>query len=117
MDGSYTQGCNVVLADNFLMAVCMFRPMLMFVLMFLLMSAKDLVLERKQRTLDRLRLAHPSTTDLVAGFFLAGMVVGLAQAVVLLLGDGEKAAGAEIVRGGLPFTLGRAVWKALASTA
>ena len=58
---------------------------LMFILMFLLMSAKDLVLERKQRTLDRLRLAHPSTTDLVAGFFLAGMVVGLAQAVVLLL--------------------------------
>jgi hypothetical protein len=37
--------------------------------------------------------------------------------VVLLLGDGERAAGAEIVRGGLPFTLGRAVWKALSSTA
>jgi len=36
--------------------------------------------------------------------------------VVLLLDGGEKAAGAEIVRGGLPFTLGRAVWKALAFT-
>lgn len=36
--------------------------------------------------------------------------------VVLLLEGGQKAAGAEIVRGGLPFTLGRAVWKALAFT-
>lgn len=34
--------------------------------------------------------------------------------VVLLLDSGEKVSGAEIVRGGLPFTLGRAVWKALA---
>ncbi len=36
--------------------------------------------------------------------------------VVLQLESGDKAAGAEIVRGGLPFTLGRAVWKALAFT-
>jgi len=57
---------------------------LMFILMFMLMSAKDLVLERRQRTLDRLRLAHPSTADLIAGFFLAGMVVGLLQAALLL---------------------------------
>ncbi|HOX26290.1 MAG TPA: ABC transporter permease [Candidatus Krumholzibacteria bacterium] len=57
---------------------------LMFILMFLLMSAKDLVLERRQRTLDRLRLAWPTTADLVAGFFLAGMVVGLLQAALLL---------------------------------
>jgi ABC-2 type transport system permease protein len=57
---------------------------LMFILMFLLMSAKDLVLERQQRTLDRLRLAHPSTADLVAGFFLSGMVVGVLQAAALL---------------------------------
>jgi hypothetical protein len=35
---------------------------------------------------------------------------------VLLLDGGKKAVGAEIVRAGLPFTLGRAVWQALAST-
>ena len=35
--------------------------------------------------------------------------------VVLLLDGGERVAGAELVRGGLPFTLGRAVWKALAA--
>ncbi|MDJ0923137.1 MAG: hypothetical protein QNJ77_01140 [Acidimicrobiia bacterium] len=35
--------------------------------------------------------------------------------VVLVLDDGGKVAGAELVRGGLPFTLGRAVWKALAA--
>ena len=58
--------------------------MLMFVLMFLLMSAKDLVFERRHRTLDRLRLTHASTADLVAGFFLAGVTVGLLQAAILL---------------------------------
>lgn len=57
---------------------------LMFILMFLLMSAKDLVTERRQRTLDRLRIALPSMFDLLAGFFLAGVVVGLFQAVMLL---------------------------------
>jgi len=57
---------------------------LMFILMFLLMSAKDLVFERRHGTLNRLRLAWPSTADLVLGFFLAGMVVGLLQAAVLL---------------------------------
>ncbi len=54
---------------------------LMFILMFMLMSAKDLVLERRNRTLDRLRLTQAvHGTDLVAGFFLAGMsVLGLVQ--------------------------------------
>lgn len=35
--------------------------------------------------------------------------------VVLALGDGRKAAGAALVQGGMPFTLARAVWEALAS--
>ncbi|MBD3221165.1 hypothetical protein GF314_07955 [bacterium] len=58
---------------------------LMFILMFMLMSAKDLVLERQNRTLDRLRIAHPSTGDLVLGFFLSGFVLGLVQGGLLLL--------------------------------
>ena len=58
---------------------------LMFILMFMLMSAKDLVQEHRQRTLDRLRLAWPSTGDIVAGFFLAGCLVGLFQAALLLV--------------------------------
>jgi ABC-2 type transport system permease protein len=57
---------------------------LMFILMFLLMSAKDLVEERRHRTLDRLRLAWPSSADLVLGYFLAGMAVGGFQAALLL---------------------------------
>ncbi len=57
---------------------------LMFILMFLLMGAKDLVQEQKQRTLDRLRLSWASTGDLVLGFFLSGMIVGAFQAVLLL---------------------------------
>jgi ABC-2 type transport system permease protein len=61
---------------------------LMFILMFALMSAKDIVLEQKNRTLDRLRLAWPTTTDLVLGFFLSGMVVGLFQAALLLTVNG-----------------------------
>lgn len=57
---------------------------LMFVLMFMLMSAKDLVLERRNRTLDRLRIAHPTSTDLVLGYFFTGVVLGLVQSAVLL---------------------------------
>lgn len=60
---------------------------LMFILMFLLMSAKDLVEERRQRTLDRLRLAWPSTGDLILGYFLAGMAVGVFQAALLLFAN------------------------------
>ncbi len=57
---------------------------LMFTLMFLLMSAKDLVAERKQRTLDRLRLSHISAADLTVGYFLGGFLIGVLQMGVLL---------------------------------
>jgi len=57
---------------------------LMFTLMFLLMSAKDIVLERHNRTLDRLRLGRAGPADLVLGFFLANFATGLAQATILL---------------------------------
>jgi ABC-type Na+ efflux pump permease subunit len=57
---------------------------LMFILMFLLLSAKDLVLERQQRTLDRLRVTRASTGDLILGFYLSGLVVGLLQGAALL---------------------------------
>ncbi len=57
---------------------------LMFILMFLLLSAKDLVLERQQRTLDRLRVTRASTGDLILGFYLAGLAVGLLQGAALL---------------------------------
>jgi ABC-2 type transport system permease protein len=58
---------------------------LMFTLMFLLMSAKDLVAERRQRTLDRLRLGRAAVGDLMAGFFLGNLVIGAAQLGILLL--------------------------------
>ena len=55
-----------------------------FVLMFLMASAKDLVTERKDRTLARLVASRASSPDLVLGFFLGGMTVGLVQAGILL---------------------------------
>jgi ABC-2 type transport system permease protein len=58
---------------------------LMFTLMFLLMSAKDLVEERRLRTLDRLRLSRASVGDLTAGFFLGNLAIGAGQLGVLLL--------------------------------
>jgi len=61
---------------------------LMFILMFMLMSAKDLVLERSNRTLDRLRLTKASTADLMLGFFLASFILGLVQGGVLLTING-----------------------------
>ncbi|MEZ4388329.1 MAG: ABC transporter permease [Candidatus Krumholzibacteriia bacterium] len=61
---------------------------LMFMLMFMLMGAKDLVLERRNRTLDRLRLSHASPSDLIAGFFLASFILGLVQGAVLLTVNG-----------------------------
>jgi hypothetical protein len=61
---------------------------LMFILMFMLMSAKDLVLERRNRTLDRLKLTHASSADLVMGFFAAGLVLGLIQGAILLTING-----------------------------
>jgi ABC-type Na+ efflux pump permease subunit len=55
-----------------------------FILMFLLMSAKDLVAERNDRTLARLVVSRASALDLVLGFFLGGLIVGLIQGSILL---------------------------------
>lgn len=55
-----------------------------FVMMFLMMSAKDLVAERQDRTLARLTVSRASSADLVLGFFLGGLVLGLIQAGLLL---------------------------------
>ena len=55
-----------------------------FVMMFLMMSAKDMVTERQDRTLARLMVSRATSLDLVLGFFLGGMVLGLVQSGVLL---------------------------------
>lgn len=55
-----------------------------FVMMFLMMSAKEMVTERQDRTLARLMVSRASSLDLVLGFFLGGMVLGLVQSGVLL---------------------------------
>lgn len=57
---------------------------LMFVLMFMLMSVRDVVTERRQGTLRRLRLAAASPWLLAVGLFLGPVAVGLVQAAVLL---------------------------------
>ncbi len=53
--------------------------------MFLLMTAKDLVEERRDLTLHRLMVSRATALDLVAGFFMGGVVLGLFQGSVLLL--------------------------------
>lgn len=58
---------------------------LFFMMMFLMMSAKDLVEERRNRTLSRLVISRASSLDLVMGFFLGGLILGLVQASVLLV--------------------------------
>jgi len=58
---------------------------LFFMMMFLMMSAKDLVEERRNRTLSRLMISRASSLDLVLGFFLGGLILGLFQATVLLV--------------------------------
>lgn len=57
---------------------------LFFVLMFMMVSAKDLVQERRDRTLARLVTSRATAVDLVAGYFLGGLAVGLLQAAILL---------------------------------
>ncbi|MCP4293027.1 MAG: ABC transporter permease, partial [bacterium] len=57
---------------------------LFFVMMFLMMSAKDLVTERKDRTLARLVVSRATSADLVMGFFFGGFILGLLQAAILL---------------------------------
>jgi ABC-2 type transport system permease protein len=58
---------------------------LFFVLMFLMTSAKDLVAERRDRTLARLTLSRASSVDLVSGFMLGAFALGLLQSGILLL--------------------------------
>lgn len=58
---------------------------LFFVMMFLMMSAKDLVAERQDRTLARLMVSRASSLDLVLGFFLGGLILGLVQSGILLV--------------------------------
>ncbi len=57
---------------------------LMFVMMFMLMSVRDVVMERRNGTLRRLRLAAASPWLLAVGLFLGPLAVGLVQAAVLL---------------------------------
>ena len=57
---------------------------LFFMMMFLMMSSKDMVEERQNRTLSRLMISRASSLDLVVGFFLGGLILGLVQAGVLL---------------------------------
>ncbi|MBK7671752.1 MAG: ABC transporter permease [bacterium] len=58
---------------------------LFFMLMFMMVSAKDLVQERQDRTLARLVISRASAFDLVAGYFLGGLAVGLVQGAILLV--------------------------------
>ena len=58
---------------------------LFFMMMFLMMSAKDLVTERQDRTLARLMVSRATALDLVLGFFLGGVALGLVQAGILLV--------------------------------
>jgi len=58
---------------------------LMFVLMFMLMSVRDVVTERRNGTLTRLRLGAPAPWQLALGLLLGPWVVGLLQMAVLLL--------------------------------
>lgn len=57
---------------------------LFFVMMFMMMSAKDLVSERHDRTLARLMTSRATSLDLVLGLFLGGLVLGLVQSTILL---------------------------------
>lgn len=57
---------------------------LMFVMMMMLMSIRDVVTERQSGTLKRLRLAAASPGVLAVGMFLGPLAVGLVQFAVLL---------------------------------
>ncbi len=58
---------------------------LMFVMMFMLMSVRDVVIERRNGTLTRLRLGAASPALLAVGMLAGPWVVGLLQMTVLLL--------------------------------
>jgi ABC-2 type transport system permease protein len=57
---------------------------LFFMMMFMMVSAKDLVKERQDHTLARLVISRASALDLVAGYFLGGLVIGVVQGAILL---------------------------------
>lgn len=57
---------------------------LMFVMMMMLMSLRDVVAERRNGTLKRLRLAAASPGVLAVGMFLGPLATGLIQFAVLL---------------------------------
>lgn len=57
---------------------------LMFVMMFMLMSIRDVVLERQSGTLKRLRLGAASVGLLSVGMMLGFFVVGVVQFAILL---------------------------------
>ncbi|MBC8425223.1 ABC transporter permease, partial [bacterium] len=58
---------------------------LMFVMMFMLMSVRDVVTERRNGTLTRLRLGASSPLLLAVGLLLGPWVVGLLQMTILLV--------------------------------
>ncbi len=58
---------------------------LMFVMMFMLMSVRDVVSERRNGTLTRLRLGAASPGLLAGGMLLGPWVMGLVQMTVLLV--------------------------------
>lgn len=57
---------------------------LMFVMTFMLMSAKDLVRDRQDGTLDRMRLGVASPSVLALGLMAGPLLVGIVQTAVLL---------------------------------
>lgn len=57
---------------------------LFFMMMFMMVSAKDLVKERQDHTLARLVISRAGALDLVAGYFLGGLVIGVVQGAILL---------------------------------
>ena len=58
---------------------------LFFVMMFVMMTAKELVASRQDRTMSRLVMSRATSLDLILGFFLGGMAIGLVQSALLLL--------------------------------
>ena len=62
------------------------------------------------------RLRHHRPVPRLSGVEVRDVSAEPVLTAVLELADGSKAAGAAIVAGGMPFTLGKAVWEALAST-
>ncbi len=58
---------------------------LMFVMMFMLMSVRDVVTERRNGTLTRLRLGAASPALLAVGMLVGPWVMGLLQMIVLLV--------------------------------